>query len=728
MGIFSKKELTIIEQAIEYVKGLNVTDYYDIVDYLSKVKNKSMVNPFSSDEFLCEIATIVVRYPSELEENINENFEELVFRFYQTYLELLPMGKETPDKEAIEQMFFTMIQPKGAICNDTFDIELYKLFASKDNYIFVTNQITQYDSLSENFEEIKKYIIENRKYFTNEGSFLADIISLFNSAITRYKFEKLEEELVKRTEKNKKQAGIYDSIDAMTLQRIDDQLTHANSILNRLNKAMLLADKKEIELTKLYENFAEELKEVAKKLISDISTAGMNAMSDFKTAYYEHLQQEKGIITNEADSLIRKMVVEYEQLIVKMEQVASSVSANTGIELKRLQNESTDLLFKLKSYIEDDNLLNMIANKLPSTDDFVERISKVTEYVESINKLEVMAKTNGTMQQKVIQVPGIILPSEPFDAPPINPYLDLKKGSFTSRFNRFWEELLKEAEKENVVLHKETNLIARLLLAGETPYLYGPSGCGKSFMAEFIIRTMGIDVIVEKDIEDIFSLKGYADGYGNYVPTNFFKSYTEGMAYFADELDTNDGKGALALRSFLGSKEYAFPVVGKQPRHPNNIIITAGNTSGSGANASFNGSNQMDERVQQRLKPILMQYDIEVEKRILKDYPEWLDFIILFRQATDEWLRQRSYSFEAPGVLTTDDAVDIAKYMKDEVLTTEEIIKVEFIENKSLEYLKDLSNNLATLYDNGHGDRKSKVYFKEFQRQVQEIKPGVYNR
>lgn len=726
MGIFSKKELTIIEQTIEYIKGLNVPDDYEIVDFLSKINNKSIINPFSTDELLCEIATIVARYPVDLAYKVANNFGLLIFRFHRTYLELLPMGKETPDYEAIEQMFFTMIQPNGAICNNTFDIDLYKLFANKENYMFIANQVSNYDDLNDNFREVKKYILENRKYFTNEGAFLADVIELFNSTIARNKFEELDEELSKRTEKNKKQAGIYDSIDTMTLQKIDDQLTNANSILNVLNKAMISADKKAEELTKLYEMFAEELKEVAKKLVSDISATGMNAMSDFKTAYYEHLQHEKSIITNESDALIRKMIVEYEQLIAKMEQVAISVSSNTGLELKRLQNESTDLLFQLKSYIEDDNILNIIANKLPSTDDFVERMSKANEYIESISKLEVIAsESRGKIQPTVLQMSGLILPNEEFDVAPLNPYFDPKTGSFTSRYNRLWERLLERAEEEGIVLHEKASLITRLIMERETPYLYGPSGCGKSFMAEFILRTIGLDVIIQKTIEDNYTLEGYANGHGNYIPSAYYRAYTEGKAYFADELDANTSAGALAFRSFIDLKEHYFPVVGTKKAHPNMVTISAGNTPGTGGNEAFVGSNKIDERVQQRLKTIFMDYDIEVEKRILKDYPDWLEFITFFRQATDEWVRQRGYNLVAPGVLTTDDACDIVKYLNNGSLNMQEIIAVEFIENKSLDYLKRLSSELANIYEGSNG-KKSKSYFKEFQKQVNNEKEGPF--
>jgi hypothetical protein len=89
--------------------------------------------------------------------------------------------------------------------------------------------------------------------------------------------------------------------------------------------------------------------------------------------------------------------------------------------------------------------------------------------------------------------------------------------------------------------------------------------------------------------------------------------------------------------------------------------------------------------------PIYVNYDNEVEKAILIDYPDWFKYIVLFRAATTAW-GESSGMGEASGILTTRDAAHIKQYLDNDSFDTSKIIKYEFIQTKDLDYLLFLEN------------------------------------
>jgi hypothetical protein len=221
-------------------------------------------------------------------------------------------------------------------------------------------------------------------------------------------------------------------------------------------------------------------------------------------------------------------------------------------------------------------------------------------------------------------------------------------------------------------------------------------------------------------INEEYDILGFQTATGAYSATNFYRCYKYGKIAFCDELDNGNSRATVKLNSFLSNGKdarYSFPNGESVKRHKNFRIIAAGNTAGNGADANYNTREKIEESVQQRFTPIYVGYDNAVEEKILKKYPDWYQFVVVFRMATDAWGNMNDCS--APGIITTRDTARIKRYLDNQSLTMGKIIDYEFVQTKDMEYLAFLSKHMG---DNIKNYPKAKNIYDTFNARVQYLR------
>ncbi len=124
--------------------------------------------------------------------------------------------------------------------------------------------------------------------------------------------------------------------------------------------------------------------------------------------------------------------------------------------------------------------------------------------------------------------------------------------------------------------------------------LVGPTGSGKTHAAHQAADTLDRQFYAQGSMAMTHELMGFIDAAGHYHRTPFRDAFENGGLVILDELDSWDQSCTLALNAALANGYAAFPD-GMVKRHPDSIIIGAGNTHGTGATAEYVGRNRLDQ-------------------------------------------------------------------------------------------------------------------------------------
>lgn len=152
--------------------------------------------------------------------------------------------------------------------------------------------------------------------------------------------------------------------------------------------------------------------------------------------------------------------------------------------------------------------------------------------------------------------------------------------------------------------------------------LKGPTGSGKTHAVEMLAKALGLEFYTNGAISMDHQLLGFKDAAGNYHETPFRKAFGRAAVYLFDEIDGSDNSPLLSLAGALANGGSEFPDAFVD-RHPDSIIIAAGNTWGNGATADFVGRNKLDGMIKSRF-PVKIDwgYDEELERNICGN-PAW---------------------------------------------------------------------------------------------------------
>ena len=179
--------------------------------------------------------------------------------------------------------------------------------------------------------------------------------------------------------------------------------------------------------------------------------------------------------------------------------------------------------------------------------------------------------------------------------------------------------------------------IMKYLANGENVYMWGPAGTGKNVTAEQCAEALDMPIFYMNTIYTKYDLCGYMDAQGNYVPTTFynFMNAPKGLFFF-DEYDNSQSAATVCFNNLLEKGEYTFPNGETLRLDENHKIIAAGNTNGQGATEEYNDRYQMDESNRSRFMFVPVTYDPAVEKSIVGESNDILDFINDMRRVRDE--------------------------------------------------------------------------------------------
>jgi midasin (ATPase involved in ribosome maturation) len=151
--------------------------------------------------------------------------------------------------------------------------------------------------------------------------------------------------------------------------------------------------------------------------------------------------------------------------------------------------------------------------------------------------------------------------------------------------------------------------------------LVGPAGSGKTTAAEQVATALGLDYAYTGAIDSPYPLIGYRSADGTYIDTPFRRIYENGGVFLFDEVDSSDPSATLALNACLANGLAAFPDR-MVKRHPDCLVIAAGNTWGLGATADYCGRNKLDTAFLDRF--IKLPWDIdEALELTTSGNPDW---------------------------------------------------------------------------------------------------------
>lgn len=186
------------------------------------------------------------------------------------------------------------------------------------------------------------------------------------------------------------------------------------------------------------------------------------------------------------------------------------------------------------------------------------------------------------------------------------------------------------------VRHEIFQDVLEWLQLGEHVYLYGPAGTGKNVLAKQLADELGLQMFFMNKVTDVFDFKGTPTVDGGYIPSAFYRAFTEGGLFFFDEFDASCENAIIALNAALANRYFDFPVHGNVEAHPNFRVVAAGNTAGKGASVEHNGRNKLDEATLNRFAVVKMDYDPRIEERCAEGDREILEFVRELRTAAEK--------------------------------------------------------------------------------------------
>lgn len=185
------------------------------------------------------------------------------------------------------------------------------------------------------------------------------------------------------------------------------------------------------------------------------------------------------------------------------------------------------------------------------------------------------------------------------------------------------------------VQHKKYNVIKTLIQNNIPVYLFGKSGTGKNYTLESIAWDMGLEFYTVNSIQQEYKLTGFIDANGMYHETEFYKAFKYGGLFFLDELDASIPEVLVLLNMAIGNRYFEFPN-GKIYAHENFRIVSAGNTSGNGADEMYTGRTCLDSSTLDRFCFVEFDYDRNIELYLTNGNGELVDFVRSLRKQSEE--------------------------------------------------------------------------------------------
>lgn len=167
-------------------------------------------------------------------------------------------------------------------------------------------------------------------------------------------------------------------------------------------------------------------------------------------------------------------------------------------------------------------------------------------------------------------------------------------------------------------------------------YLVGPAGSGKSKVCEQVAIALSLPYYCppigrETSIAQLF---GYFDVTGNYVRTPLREALEKGGVIHFEEIDFASAPVGTALNAVLANDNVGFPdaVI---PKHPDFVVIASANTFGTGATATYIGSQGLNAATLDRFAFMEFPYDEHMENRIAPN-KHWTQHVQSIRRKVEK--------------------------------------------------------------------------------------------
>lgn len=751
MALFDRKNeqdrnrMQLLDEIIDQLTLTNQKLYeapkdYGFINYLKGIKRNPDSVPFFPFVLFVDVVKTMVTNKGDYHLG---NYMSGIREATDLYLQMFPFGEETPNFTLDSQIFICFFKSGGLAKSGLFNFNLMSTFRDKYNYLDFMNSFCQHQKAPECLHDILQYGLAIRAFFADDDTYGANMKYVAQKMLRAGDRERVLAEETKRVEH---MAGIYD-IDEADVAKTEQQLVKANALLQSSTGILEEADRKTGQLNRLLKDTTETIQEISKRETGILTMKATTAKEELNAAYNSFLEEQRQEVILQKDVLISQLYQEAESKLSELRTMARAITTSANSELLRINNESSLAMDKIQNMMTNDKELQKILTKAEQNNELFDKISKLE--VLSAQNIDTLAKSLETqiaasgadkviVQQGASPVAvatptleaGTVVATEnvsveavpveivPTTIGPVNPLLDT-----SIPFKERYELVMAEKEKRianGEHFHTMFDDVLTVLMEDANPYMIGPSGCGKTFMVKQIASLLNMDFTDIGYINEEYDILGFQTATGAYSATNFYRCYKYGKIAFCDELDNGNSRATVKLNSFLSNGKdarYSFPNGESVKRHKNFRIIAAGNTAGNGADANYNTREKIEESVQQRFTPIYVGYDNAVEEQILKKYPDWYQFVVVFRKATDAWGNMNDCS--APGIITTRDTARIKRYLDNQSLNMDKIVDYEFVQTKDMEYLAFLSKHMG---DNIKNYPKAKNIYDAFNARVKYLR------
>lgn len=709
MGFFDRFEnkpkdydcMTRLGQLIAELESMySLSTSKNFLNYVQKIKlepEESVIRPI-------ELFVDVVEAMLANRTNFNkDNYMNIIRKAESIYNDIFVFGEKTPDYDLLRIIYLELFDEYGVISRNLFNSQLFDSFKNKHNYISFMKTLLSDMKSQDILFDIMQYANRVRYLFVDDDLYTANIKYVASRMLTAG-----DRQLILDFEaiKVERMSGYYNVSEA-DIVKTEKQLLEANALLKQSVETLTQMDLKTAQMNRIMNDTTNAISDISKRETDIISAKAKTAKEDINAAYNSFLEEQRQEVILQKDVLLDQIFKESETKLSELRHMSRAIAATATSELSRINAETSNAIDKISTYMNNDEMEKALSmaeqneallskiNKLEILND--KNIAILEKNLDEERKAAESAGATYTAvgtTQGVYTAPVVALPeANPGVIPEINPLLD-PSVPFEQRLKIVMDEK-KRREEAGEHFHKMFDDVVIALMEDANPYMIGPSGCGKTYMVKQIASILNMDFVDIGYINEEYDILGFQTATGGYSTPNFYRCYKYGIIAFCDELDNGNSRATVKLNSFLSNNKdasYNFPNGENVKRHSNFRIIAAGNTAGNGADANYNTREKIEESVQQRFMPVYVGYDNYVEGKILADYPEWYDFIVLFRDGTDNWGSMNDSA--AAGIITTRDTAKIKRYLDNKSFDMGKILDYEFIQTKDMEYLAFLVSHM----------------------------------
>ena len=689
---------------IRLIKSSKMTNGYKslLVDYINDVKEKKRNNDFIDDDFLERVMIQLVNDYEESQKYVEEgktpsiiNFEEIL----KSTLYIFPFGNKTEDYDKLKEFFIKNIRHHDKMFND----KLYGIFTYKRNYIDIVNIIYNDNKLSESFDKIVEFAVKVNNYCGSDeerkGAILAFIYDI-------PKCDDIDTLISDRVYEAKKKLGIYD-LSEKTLSLLDE----------KCRIAVNLFDKYEEFVPKL-NSFREEINEILRISKADLERDADGALNKVNDAIDKRIDKllvklddtrldiEQQMM-KKTDETFNKLLVDAAEKLNDLEVAVRRITTTSDAEIIRIEKTTQESFDRLRKHVEEDPQLKEIVKQASENVASKQGVAnvKITKAVQQVVDEAEEGYIIANNVRRILPADSSVDLSKAVD-PTILPAFD-NTIDFDVRMAKITDEINRR-KADGEIFHTLIDEIIRCVMEGDWVYLWGPSGCGKTYVIRQVAELLGIELVENGKIVNKYDIMGFNDPQGRFRATQAFKAVLHGDLIAFDEFDNDDTSSQICLNGFYsGSQDIIedptkerFITFGedvKIPIHTNFRMIAAGNTSGNGANEQYL-RGRIDESVQERLTPIRFYYDNQVEEQILSEWNDsWYKLFTCFRDVCDGWADKKKKE-HAQGIITTRDASAIARYIRHNSKTIDQVMREKFTQVKDVNYLTHIKDRTHEMF------------------------------